>query len=135
MVKIIRQVTRFKFFVTFVTLQAHGLTLDFYTGGRGGRFRKNTSWTSRSGNPITPEKLFEDATYTLEELVEVIMIETLEKSGGKPFMPLLESNPYRLNTSLVDVIVKSDIKQGKCYTMRLTGLVKKYGVFTISILR
>ena len=78
---------------------------------------------------MTPEKLFTEASYSLESLVEDISV--LQMTGND--MHLVVGN--NVNSSMASMYEKTDVQLGKCYTLRLTNLTREDGIFLIHVVR
>ena len=78
---------------------------------------------------MTPEKLFTEASYSLESLVEDISV--LQMTGND--MHLVVGN--NVTSSLANIFEKTDVQLGKCYTLRLTNLTREDGIFLIHVVR
>ena len=78
---------------------------------------------------MTPEKLFTEASYSLDSLVKDISVQQMT---GNDMHLVLGNN---VNASLANIIVKTDVQQGKCYTLRLTNFTREDGIFLIHVVR
>ena len=109
-------------------IQAHGLSADDYQGRPSNR--ENTKWNSQNDDQLTPEDLFEEATFSLGYLVKDISLETFMTNSD---IELVKNQ--MVDTNYARIIMKTDIKQGRCYTVRLTELAREDGVFVFHVIR
>ena len=113
-------------------LKANGLTSKSY--GVTLAYSANITWATRNQSvDISPEELFDKATYKLRELVDEIGFYSLKT---REWRSIFESNPHnRENNSLVEIFPLRELQSGKCYTSRFTDVVKDMGIFKIEIKR
>ena len=90
-------------------------------------YKENLTWTSNN-TQLTPQKLFLEATYSLDELVKQIMIRHLEADKNGSFMEYLA-----LEEEAKWVTQQYHRGFGRCYTLYPEKHTRDLGIYYIAM--
>ena len=108
-------------FSTFY-LQAHGImSIDNYN------YKENLNWTSND-TQVSPQELFESATFSFKEIVRSLSIRTISEDTDGTFYQT--ADPIEFASSIIE---QRHRKFGRCYTFYPKMSQQKLGIYYVKV--
>ena len=111
----------------FALYQEHGIDDDEYYGRKFFGEFNYVVWNSRTKN-ISAKQLFEDITFSFEEVVERIELHHTKEGEN-----VTKSTVIKLPHHQSMIQTQYYYMFGKCYTLSLNNEIKKLGIRSISV--
>ena len=109
------------------SFQAFGLNDSIYLGVDRGQVPRDINWNTNTSS-LTPEALFELASYKLSDMAGYIEVTTVKDDKTKQLYDASEDKLRNIHVSL-----QKAVQFGKCYTLTFDQSIRSMGIRSLTI--